>query len=295
MSLSTVYDKRRRTRAQLEQLDAQILAALQADHPQSVRHLFYLMTDPRLPEPVEKSDRGYRHVQYRVTELRRAGRLDYSWISDATRRGYFVDTFRNAADFIRQMASLYRGHLWTDAGVYCEVWCESRSIASVIQADCEDLAVSLYPAGGFSSITLIHEAAQYINQETEGGVPAVIFYIGDLDPAGVLIDRSIEKDLRQHLRSDVHLEFRRLGITAEQVEQYDLPEKPRKLGDKRALHIKTTVEAEAMPAHILRQILRDAVEALLPPGALDTVRVAEESERQYLNFIAEQVEMGGEA
>jgi hypothetical protein len=31
---------------------------LAADHPQSVRHCFYRMTDPRLPEPVEKSDRG---------------------------------------------------------------------------------------------------------------------------------------------------------------------------------------------------------------------------------------------
>jgi hypothetical protein len=40
------------------------------------------MTDPRLPGPIEKSDRGYRHVQRRVLELRRSGRLPYGWISD---------------------------------------------------------------------------------------------------------------------------------------------------------------------------------------------------------------------
>ena len=39
----------RRTDAQLEQLDAQIIAVLKEDHPQSVRHVFYRMTDPRLP------------------------------------------------------------------------------------------------------------------------------------------------------------------------------------------------------------------------------------------------------
>ena len=51
------------------------------------------MTDPRLPEPVEKSDNGYRHVQDRCVKLRRSGRLPYHWIADMSRRGYFVRTF----------------------------------------------------------------------------------------------------------------------------------------------------------------------------------------------------------
>lgn len=134
----------------------QILDVLAQDHPQSVRHVFYRMTDPRLAEPVEKSDRGYRHVQHRITDLRRAGRLPYGWITDATRRGYHVSTFSGAADFVRRMAGLYRADIWRDADTYCEVWCESRSIAGVVEMECEDLAVSLYPAGGFSSITLAY-------------------------------------------------------------------------------------------------------------------------------------------
>jgi hypothetical protein len=36
----------------------------------------------------------------------------------------------------------------------------------VIEDDCEELAVSLYPAGGFSSITLVYEAAEAIAEET---------------------------------------------------------------------------------------------------------------------------------
>ena len=39
--------RRRRTKAQVEQLDSQILAVLAEDHPQSVRHVYYRMTDPR--------------------------------------------------------------------------------------------------------------------------------------------------------------------------------------------------------------------------------------------------------
>src|SRR5690554_1967144 len=55
--------RKRRTKAQIDQLDNQICEALAQHHPQSIRHVFYLMTNPRLPEPVEKTDNGYRHVQ----------------------------------------------------------------------------------------------------------------------------------------------------------------------------------------------------------------------------------------
>jgi len=289
MTLSTTHDKRRRrTRDQVAQLDRQILDVLREDHPQSIRHVFYRMTNPRLPEPVEKSDQGYRAVQYRITELRRAAHLPYWWITDATRRGYHVATYRSGADYLAEMAGLYRADIWAGADHYVEVWCESRSIAGVIEADCREMAVSLYPAGGFSSITLAYQAAENINEATNGGEKyAEIFYIGDYDPAGVLIDVSLERELRAHLDGGVYLEFIRLAITEDQIAAYDLPTKPRKAGDKRAQHVRETVEAEAMPAHILRQYLRATVEAYMPEGALHAAKAAEESEREHLERMAE--------
>ena len=91
--------RKRSTNEQLEQLDNQIVSVLAEDHPQSVRHVFYRMTDPRLPEPVSKSDNGYSLVQRRCKELRRSGRVPYAWIADMSRRGYFVSTFKDAGDF----------------------------------------------------------------------------------------------------------------------------------------------------------------------------------------------------
>jgi hypothetical protein len=276
-------NRRRRTKAQTAQLEAQILDVLAEDHPQSVRHVFYRMTDPRLPEPVLKTEQGYAQVQNRITLLRREGRLPYGWITDATRRGYFVDTFSSAADFVRRVAGLYRGDLWAKSDSYVEVWCESRSIAGVIEQTCQDLAVSLYPAGGFSSLSLAYQAAEYINDATENGrKPAHVIYVGDYDPAGVLIDQCIDRELRQHLHSAVDMQFHRIAITEQQIEQYDLPMKPRKSGDKRALHIQETVEAEAMPAGQLRKMLRNTVQLFLPAGALQATIEAEESEREGL-------------
>jgi hypothetical protein len=275
----------RRTRAQVDQLDAQILQVLRSDHPQSVRHVFYRMTDPRLPEPVDKSELGYRTVQNRIVLLRRSGRLPYGWITDATRRCFYTSTFASAGEFVRQMAGQYRADLWRDSHWYCEVWTESRSIAGVIQQTCEDLAVSLYPAGGFASLSIIYEAAHYIRQVAENKL-VQIYYIGDYDPAGVLIDQSIERELRGHLGPGFELEFERLGITPEQIEEYDLPIKPRKETDRRSQHVTGTVEAEAMPANVLRSLLTRAVEILLPEDALAVAKVAEEEERKGLLNLA---------
>ncbi len=281
----------RRTKGQMNQLDKQILDVLSDDHPQSVRHVFYRMTDPRLPEPVEKSDRGYRHVQDRCVKLRRAGRIPYNWIADMSRQGYFVNVFDDAGDFLRSMSGLYRADLWRDSEYRCEVWAESRSIASVLLADCKELAVDLFPCGGFSSLSFVHAAAQQHNQSQDTR-PLVVFYIGDLDPAGVLIDVSLKRELREHLRQDIPLDFRRIGINEEQVELYDLPTKPRKDSDKRSQQITYSVEAEAMPACDLRALLRLEVEDLLPEGALHAAKVAEQSERQHINNMAAMFDQG---
>jgi hypothetical protein len=273
--------RRRRTKQQIEQLENQIIEVLAEDHPQSVRHVFYRMTDPRLPEPVEKTDAGYNQVQSRVLLLRRAGRIPYGWITDATRMGWHTNTYSSPADFILSHAHAYRADLWRESEWHVEVWAESRSIAGVINAVCRELAVSLYPCGGFASVSLAHEAAQDINDVTQAtGRTPLIYFIGDYDPAGVLIDQSLEKELRAHVRGP--LLFERLAINSDQIQDLGLPAKPRKKGDKRALHITETVEAEAMPANIMRDLIRDHIEVMLPERALEVARIAEQSERQHL-------------
>ncbi|MEJ7685682.1 MAG: hypothetical protein WKG52_01035 [Variovorax sp.] len=288
---ASTLKRRRRTADEVSQLDDQILAVLQEDHPQSVRHIFYRMTDPRLPEPVDKSDRGYRHVQDRCVKLRRSGRIPYAWFADLSRRGYFVNTFSSATDFIDRMAGHYRADLWQHSEYRCEIWAESRSIASVLLDDCNELAVDLFPCGGFSSLSFVHEAAQQHNLSGDER-PLVVFYVGDYDPAGVLIDQSLEREMRVHLNSDIDMEFRRLAINEEQVEVFDLPTKPRKEGDKRSQQVAYTVEAEAMPAKILRNIVRTEVERLLPPHALLVAQAAEQSERAHLSRISRLIGRG---
>jgi hypothetical protein len=135
-------------------------------------------------------------------------------------------------------------------------------------------------------LSFVHEAAE-LHNHLDDDRPLVVFYLGDHDPAGVLIDQSLEREMRRHLRPDITLIFHRLAINENQIETFDLPTKPRKAGDRRSLHIAATVEAEAMPANILRAILRANVEDLLPDGALAAAKVAEESEREHIDRMAD--------
>lgn len=286
---ASTANRSRATQAQLALLNDQIVSVLAEDHPQSVRHVYYRMMNPRLIFSVPKTENGYRQVGRQLVKLRQNRRIPYSWISDNTRMGHFVDTFTDASDFISSLAGLYRADLWRDLPAYPEVWCESRSIAGVIQALCREYGISLYPAGGFSSETFIWEASQQINHACNGRQLRV-FYIGDYDPAGVLIDRDIERKMRLHLDPSVDMTFMRIGITKEQITQYDLPTKPRKKSDRRVPNLKKTVEAEAMPAGILKQLLRDQFEALIPDGHLDVIRAAEESEKAFLYRTADLVD-----
>ena len=284
----------RLTHAEMELLDQSILAVLEQARPQSIRHVYYVLVG-RIPELVPKNKPGYDTVDRACIRLRRTERLPYSWISDSSRTGYHVSTYENAGDLICRHAEYYRLDLWRRAKAHVEVWCESRSIAAVVLPLCRELCVSLYPTSGFSSLTQIWQAAESM-QDVAGGRPICVVYVGDYDPAGQHIDRDAITKLREHLRPyaqkhgmkmDDCLQEVRVAVNEEQIVKYNLPTKPRNESDSRCPEITRTVEAEALPADDLRLLVREAVEAHLPKGELDVVRVAEESERKHLRTVGE--------
>ena len=75
----------RRTKARMDQLRRQLHALLEAEHPQSVRQVFFRMTDPGLPEPVARSFGGYITVQRLLVRMRREGVVPRDWLITNTR------------------------------------------------------------------------------------------------------------------------------------------------------------------------------------------------------------------
>ncbi len=61
------------------------------------------------------------------------------------------------------MGHLYRADLWRDAEYRCEVLGGIALHCIVLTDQCEELAVSLYPCGGFASLSFAHAAAEEHN------------------------------------------------------------------------------------------------------------------------------------
>ena len=162
--------------------------------------------------------------------------------------------------FVDRVANLYRRNVWdTTAGIYPQLWVESRSLTPTLAGTARELGVSLYPSGGMSSDTFVYGAA--VEAVHTGREHMAVVYVGDFDPSGLQIAETLETKLGEHLdyaaeyyNMDVPiLTFQRVAITEQQIIDHGLPTKPVKATQSRKRYdIDQTVEAEAMPPAALR-------------------------------------------
>jgi hypothetical protein len=103
------------------------------------------------------------------------------------------------------------------------------------------------------------------------------------DPSGVDAARDIESKLRRYA-PEAEIYFERPAVTRTQVEEWNLPMRPTKQTDTRAKKFgsATSVELDAIPAHQLRELVREVIERHVDHERLALLRVAEQSERELL-------------
>jgi hypothetical protein len=128
-------------------------------------------------------------------------------------------------------------------------------------------------------LSFLHSSAKAIAAK---GKPTYIYHFGDLDPSGVDAARDIEAKLRRYAPgAEIH--FERPAVTRQQVEEWNLPDRPTKMTDTRAKKwVGTSVELDAIPAMKLRTLVRECIERHIDQHQFSILRVAEESERELL-------------
>jgi hypothetical protein len=272
----------RRTNAELAEIDAAIYEIAEAERPVSVRGVAYRVTSRGL---VPKSENGFAVVQRRTLKLRRAGELPYGWITDGTRLRLKPRTWSSAQAALENTARTYRRDLWIDQDAHVEVWSEKDAIRGVVYPVTAEYDVPLMIARGYPSETFIYETAEDINDE---GKPAVIYQLGDHDPSGVDAWRDTQRRLRGFVADHIDLTFERIAVTPEQINELDLQTRPTKQSDTRAKKFDgDSVEVDAIESPVLRDLVRGAIEQWIDQDALRPVKIAERSERQILERIAE--------
>jgi hypothetical protein len=281
----------RRTRAQIAEDHDALLGIVEQAKPATVRHAFYLAS---VAGRVPKTEAGYDKVGRDLLALRRSKRMPYSWITDGTRWMRKPKTYDSVEDALTDAANTYRQKLWRDMGVYVEVWSEKDTVAGMLWEVTSPYDVPLMVSRGFTSDTFLYETAANI---TERDLPTFIYYVGDHDPSGVIIDRKIEEKLRG-FAPEADITFERLAVRREQVSELSLPTRPTKREDN--AHAKQfpddfSVELEAIPPARLRLIVREAIEQHIDPEKLRVLRVAEKSERDIMRQLAAYLDDAREA
>jgi hypothetical protein len=272
--------RNRRTRAEVLELQDAILRVCLADHPLSVRGVFYRVMSAGA---VEKSEKAYSAVQREVLKLRRSGRLPYEWIADGTRWHLKSPSWSNVEDALDDAAASYRRALWHDQDTYVEVWSEKEAISSIVSPITNAWDVPLMIARGFSSESFLWSTASAIRAT---GKPTVVYQLGDHDPSGIAAWEHIQTRLRE-FAPDVEIHFERIAVTEEQIEELALPTRPTKSSDTRSKNFSgDSVEVDAIPTSVLTSIVETAILQHIDQDALEVTRMAEESERQGLLAMA---------
>jgi len=276
---------KRRSRSSVRDLRDQLYQIVSAYKPMTVRQVFYQAVTRGL---IPKSEAEYRTICRLLLLMRRDGRLPYRWITDGTRYMHKPDTHWNLASALAETQEHYRRMVWAGQDVHVEVWVEKRGLVGVLYPITAKWDVPLYPAAGFASESFLAEAAAYI---TEIDKPAYIYHFGDRDPSGVLIDRQIERGLRR-LAPDAEIAFKRVAVTIEQIEQYDLPTRPTKRkGNTHAKKFKgESVEVDAIDPDELRRLCAQCIVQHVDHDAYARMLEVERAERETLAQITAKLE-----
>jgi hypothetical protein len=274
--------RRRRTKAELEELDLTLADIVAEIQPATVRQVFYQAV-VRALVPKDEA-KGYKLVQRRLVKLREDRRIPYGWITDNVRivRGH--DRYGGPEDYARVAAEFYRRDYWSDSPVNVEVWLEKDALAGVlVPTVVEECGLDLHVTRGYASVSYLESAAGFIRRD---GRPTHVYLLTDFDPSGLGIADTVAAELiRRSHPTEVRVE--RLAVNRRQIDDYRLPTRPTKTTDSRARkfvreHGTGSVELDAIPPAVLRGLVRENIERHMDPGRLRVMKLAEQQERDLL-------------
>jgi len=250
--------------------------------PATVRQIFYQAVSRGI---LDKSEAEYRGTVCRLlAAMRRAGELPYGWITDNTRWIRKPTTYPNLATMLEEQTKFYRRQIWNSQAVDVESWLEKDALSGVLYPITSEWDVPLMVTRGYPSLTFLHSAAEAM---ANTAWPTFVYYLGDRDPSGVDIPRKVEQGLRE-MAPDADITFEVLAVLPEQIEEFHLPTRPTKKTDTRSKgFVGESVEVDALPPAILREMVEQAITSHIDHEALDFERREEALERETLALLPE--------
>ena len=243
----------------------------------TLRQLFYRLVSELV---IPNTTNAYKELSRHTATARREG--DFPALIDQGRSVERPPFFDGPEDALALLRRWYRRDRTEGQPHVLYLGVEKAGIVEQLSAWFGDeRGLPIVALKGYSSQTLVDEVADEIVND---GRPAVLIYAGDFDPTGEDVDRDFVERVAEFD------EVRRIALSAEQVDEYDLPSLPGKETDSRAAAFEARhgrlvqVELDALDPDDLRDLYAAAIADYWAGDAFAAVREQERQERARLGF-----------
>jgi hypothetical protein len=196
--------------------------------PKTGRRYYYLAlsygyVQPDMSDSLEAKksrDAAYKRVTDVLGVLRKQGRLGWDMVLDLTRELDEWQTYGSPREARAALRRRYDEDRWLGQRYYPIFIVEKDTMEPVCQPMAQRWQMPFASSRGYSSLKLQHDVAEMLNHRyARTGQWAIVYFISDLDPSGLDLQRAWEEALANFgVRVS---EFVRIGLTREQVDDLD--------------------------------------------------------------------------
>jgi hypothetical protein len=250
--------------------------------PTSIRFLFYeLIQAGIVPKAATGARRADQNTIDAVTHLREVRIIPWDWIEDETRQLTEFRTADTVADYLIEAVDDASIDRW-DGAPAPVILCESRSLAGTLYGLVARYACPIASTNGQAKGFLISKVAPTLEPGQR------ILYLGDWDWCGRQIEENTRRTLEE--RTGLALDWERVALTAQQVEENDLPVISKPDRRYRPVRYFDAVETEALGQARIVAALTYRLDELLPEPIDD---VLERQDQQRAEVAERLRQMGG--
>jgi hypothetical protein len=241
----------------------------------TIKQIYYALTVKGI---VPQTEAGYRQTCNQLKTMREHGIIPYDWIADNIPYTVKPITYTNLGAALDRWQLSYPRDLWANQDNHVEIWVEKNALAAVISPITMEYDVPLFVPHGYSSQSFLRDVAEGIKGI---GKTPFIYYFGDYDPSGVDAVTKTEMGLWMH---GVYVNFEWVAITENQIDIFHLPVCKIKASDpcSKTLGNKPSAELDALPAPILRYLVKECIERHIDPTEWERIRLIEQLEWETL-------------
>jgi hypothetical protein len=163
---------------------------------------------------------GYKKVTAMLGSLRMEGRLDWSMVLDLTRELDEWQTFSSPREARADLRRSYEEDRWLGQEMFPLLIVEKDTLEPVCKPIAQRWQMPFASSRGYGSLTIQHDVAKMLNRrEAKTGQTALVYFISDLDPSGLDLQRAWREALDNFGVVPVVI---RIGLTPQQVADHDL-------------------------------------------------------------------------